>query len=340
MITLKSIFWSKRSFLSGEHRREFLGFFLAEFLVFLIFLTVFLLHLFLTGFFLVLIFREKSEFLIFTFLSSFLTVFLLHLFLHLHKIIEFTSLEHSDSFLDFFFSHALFLHGFFTFLKDDFFLFWTGFLELCHGFLHVFHVIILREPNEFLLIVTFLFSFLTFFLREQFLIITFLSSFLTVFLLHLFLHLHEIIEFTSLEHSDGFLDFFFSHALFLHGFFTFLKHGLFLFWTGFLELFHGFLHVFHVIILREHNEFLLTTITSFLTGFFLVLIFREKSEFLFFSISFFIFMRSSSSPLSNIPTAFSTSSSVMPSSFMAFLPSSSMASFSFGPAFSNSAMAH
>merc|ERR1712187_472639 len=167
MITLKSIFWSKRSFLSGEHRREFLGFFLAEFLVFLIFLTV----------------------------------FLLHLFLHLHEIIKFTSLEHSDGFLDFFFSHALFLHGFFTFLKHGFFLFWTGFLELCHGFLHVFHVIILREHNEFLLIVTFLFSFLTFFIREQFLIFTFLSSFLTVFLLHLFLHLHEIIKFTSLEHS-------------------------------------------------------------------------------------------------------------------------------------------
>merc|ERR1712187_432350 len=204
MITLKSIFWSKRSFLSGEHRRELLGFFLAEFLVFLIFLTV----------------------------------FLLHLFLHLHEIIEFTSLEHSDGFLDFFFSHALFLQGLFTFLKHGFFLFWTGFLELFHGFLHVFHVIIFREKSEFL-------------------IFTFLSSFLTVFLPHLFLHLHEIIEFTSLEHSDSFLDFFFSHALFLHGFFTFLKHGFFLFWTGFLELCHGFLHVFHVIILREHNEFLL-----------------------------------------------------------------------------------
>merc|ERR1712187_788105 len=241
MITLKSIFWSKRSFLSGEHRREFLGFFLAEFLVFLIFLTV----------------------------------FLLHLFLHLHEIIEFTSLEHSDGFLDFFFSHAHFLHGFFTFLKHGFFLFWTGFLELFHGFLHVFHVIILREHNEFLL--TTITSFLTgFFLvlifreKSEFLIFTFLSSFLTVFLLHLFLHLHEIIKFTSLEHSDGLLDFFFSHALFLHGFFTFLKHGFFLFWTGFLELIHDFLHVFHVIILREHGEFLIFTfLSSFLTVFLL-----------------------------------------------------------------------
>merc|ERR1712187_682541 len=162
MITLKSIFWSKRSFLSGEHRRELLGFFLAEFLVFLIFLTV----------------------------------FLLHLFLHLHEIIEFTSLKHSD--------------GFLAFLKHGFFLFWTGFLELFHGFLHVFHVIILREHNEFLL--TTITSFLTgFFLvlifreKSEFLIFTFLSSFLTVFLLHLFLHLHKIIEFTSLEHSDSFL---------------------------------------------------------------------------------------------------------------------------------------